>query len=71
MTTMHDSSPGMLGGHRTYYDAVMGAQRHLMHDGVPLYAFHYDAHTHDRGWYPRGCLARFRVTTDGVEDVTP
>ena len=49
----------------TYYDAVMGAHKHLMHDGVPLYASDYDAHTHDPGWYPRGCLARFDVNPDG------
>ena len=60
----------------TYYDAVMGAKKHLTGDDgygtrVPLYAFDYDEHDIERGYYPRGCLARFRVTTDGVEDVTP
>ena len=49
----------------TYYDAVMGAKKHLMHDGVPLYAFHYDKHDIERDYYPRGCIARFDVNPGG------
>ena len=53
-----------------YVQALRSAQLHLMGDGgfgnrIPLYAFHYDEHDLQRGYYPRGCLARFDVNPDG------
>ena len=53
-----------------YEEALRAAQRHLMGDDgygtrVPLYAFDYDEHHIGRGYYPRGCLARFDVNPDG------
>ena len=51
----------------TYYDAVMGAQKHLKHNGALLYSFDYAPHeiAVAASFYPRGCLARFAVDADG------
>ena len=56
--------------------ALTAAQQYLMGDDgcgnrMPLYAFHYDEHDLQRGYYPRGCLARFRATpSDDVVEMS-
>ena len=53
----------------TFQDASTAASRHLLADDgfgskVALFAFVYEDRP-SKAYYPRGCLVRFNVSTDG------